>query len=138
MKICIFRIGAIGGYLAGELALAGHEVCAIAPAVLDAIRDDDAAGVAAGGGSALAAYLGTVRRLRRRPGRTGHHPAQPNVSHASADLTRSDKWQVGPRASESRYTTAMRRYTRYQTERPQNRDYTKQSHHAPDRSRGAS
>lgn len=29
---------------AGELALAGHEVCAIAPAVLDAIRDDDAAG----------------------------------------------------------------------------------------------
>jgi 2-dehydropantoate 2-reductase len=30
MKICIFGAGAIGGYLAGELALAGHEVCAIA------------------------------------------------------------------------------------------------------------
>ena len=30
MKICIFGAGAIGGYLAVELALAGHEVCAIA------------------------------------------------------------------------------------------------------------
>ena len=31
MKICIFGAGAIGGYLAAELALAGqHEVCAIA------------------------------------------------------------------------------------------------------------
>lgn len=30
MKICIFGAGAIGGYLAGELALAGHEVSAIA------------------------------------------------------------------------------------------------------------
>ena len=30
MKICIFGAGAIGGYLAVELALAGNEVCAIA------------------------------------------------------------------------------------------------------------
>jgi 2-dehydropantoate 2-reductase len=30
MKICIFGAGAIGGYMAGELALAGQEVCAIA------------------------------------------------------------------------------------------------------------
>jgi len=30
MRICIFGAGAIGGYLAVELALAGHEVCAIA------------------------------------------------------------------------------------------------------------
>ena len=30
MKICVFDAGAIGGYMAGELALAGHEVCAIA------------------------------------------------------------------------------------------------------------
>ena len=29
MRICIFGAGAIGGYLAGELAFAGHEVCAI-------------------------------------------------------------------------------------------------------------
>ena len=39
MKICIFGAGAIGGYLAGELALAGQEVCAIARgAHLAAIR----------------------------------------------------------------------------------------------------
>ncbi|HUE63532.1 MAG TPA: 2-dehydropantoate 2-reductase N-terminal domain-containing protein [Rhizomicrobium sp.] len=39
MKICIFGAGAIGSYLAGELALAGHEVCAIARgAHLAAIR----------------------------------------------------------------------------------------------------
>src|ERR1700739_2019108 len=30
MKVCVFGAGAIGGYMAGELALAGHEVCAIA------------------------------------------------------------------------------------------------------------
>ncbi len=30
MKFCIFGAGAIGGYLAVELAVAGHEVCAIA------------------------------------------------------------------------------------------------------------
>jgi 2-dehydropantoate 2-reductase len=30
MKICVFGPGAIGGYLAVELALAGHEVCAVA------------------------------------------------------------------------------------------------------------
>jgi ketopantoate reductase len=30
MKICVFGAGATGGYMAGELALAGHEVCAIA------------------------------------------------------------------------------------------------------------
>src|SRR6202012_3928657 len=30
MKICIFGAGAIGGYMAGGLALAGHDVCAIA------------------------------------------------------------------------------------------------------------
>src|ERR1700691_5110230 len=39
MKICVFGAGAIGGYMAGELALAGHEVCAIARgAHLAAIR----------------------------------------------------------------------------------------------------
>src|SRR3984957_8601320 len=39
MKICVFGAGAIGGYMAGELALAGHEVCAIARgAHLSAIR----------------------------------------------------------------------------------------------------
>ena len=30
MKFCIFGAGVIGGYLTVELALAGHEVCAIA------------------------------------------------------------------------------------------------------------
>jgi 2-dehydropantoate 2-reductase len=30
MKICIFGAGAIGGYLAVELSLAGHDVCAVA------------------------------------------------------------------------------------------------------------
>jgi ketopantoate reductase len=30
MKSCVFGAGAIGGYMAGELALAGHAVCAIA------------------------------------------------------------------------------------------------------------
>src|ERR1700724_1616329 len=30
MKICVFGAGAIGGYMAGELALAGHEVSAVA------------------------------------------------------------------------------------------------------------
>ena len=30
MKICVFGAGAIGGYMAVELALAGHDVCAIA------------------------------------------------------------------------------------------------------------
>jgi 2-dehydropantoate 2-reductase len=40
MRLCIFGAGAIGGYLAGELALAGHEVCAIARgAHLAAIRN---------------------------------------------------------------------------------------------------
>jgi 2-dehydropantoate 2-reductase len=40
MRLCIFGAGAIGGYLAGQLALAGHEVCAIARgAHLAAIRD---------------------------------------------------------------------------------------------------
>lgn len=40
MKLCIFGAGAIGGYLAVELALAGHEVSAIARgAHLQAIRD---------------------------------------------------------------------------------------------------
>ncbi len=41
MKICIFGAGAIGGYLAAELSLAGYEVCAIARgAHLEAIRRD--------------------------------------------------------------------------------------------------
>jgi 2-dehydropantoate 2-reductase len=30
MRLCIFGAGAIGGYLAGEVALVGREVCAIA------------------------------------------------------------------------------------------------------------
>ncbi|MFZ0986490.1 MAG: 2-dehydropantoate 2-reductase N-terminal domain-containing protein [Xanthobacteraceae bacterium] len=30
MKICVFGAGAIGGYLAVELSLAGHDVCVIA------------------------------------------------------------------------------------------------------------
>jgi 2-dehydropantoate 2-reductase len=30
MRICVFGAGAIGGYMAAELALAGHQVCAIA------------------------------------------------------------------------------------------------------------
>ncbi len=39
MKICVFGAGAIGGYLAVELALAGNQVCVIARgAHLDAIR----------------------------------------------------------------------------------------------------
>jgi 2-dehydropantoate 2-reductase len=41
MRICVFGAGAIGGYLAGKLALAGHDVCAIARgAHLAAIRND--------------------------------------------------------------------------------------------------
>jgi 2-dehydropantoate 2-reductase len=40
MRICIFGAGAIGGYLAGKLALAGHDVCAIGRgAHLAAIRN---------------------------------------------------------------------------------------------------
>ena len=40
MKICVYGAGAIGGYLAVELALAGHEVCVIARGEhLRAIRD---------------------------------------------------------------------------------------------------
>jgi len=39
MKVCIFGAGAIGGYLAVELALSGQEVCVVARgAHLDAIR----------------------------------------------------------------------------------------------------
>lgn len=39
MRICVFGAGAIGGYLAVELALAGHEVSVVARgAHLDAIR----------------------------------------------------------------------------------------------------
>jgi 2-dehydropantoate 2-reductase len=39
MKVCIYGAGAIGGYLAVELALSGHEVCVIARgAHLEAIR----------------------------------------------------------------------------------------------------
>jgi len=41
MKICVFGAGAIGGYLAVELALAGHEVSAIARGShLEAIRQN--------------------------------------------------------------------------------------------------
>ena len=41
MKICIYGAGAIGGYLAVELALAGHEVCAMARgAHLKAIQEN--------------------------------------------------------------------------------------------------
>ena len=41
MKICVFGAGAIGGYLAVELALAGNEVCVIARgAHLQAIQHD--------------------------------------------------------------------------------------------------
>jgi 2-dehydropantoate 2-reductase len=41
MKICVFGAGAIGGYLAVELALAGNEVCVVARgAHLQAIRRD--------------------------------------------------------------------------------------------------
>src|ERR1700761_2126144 len=41
MKICVFGAGAIGGYLAAELALAGHQVCAIARgAHLAAMREN--------------------------------------------------------------------------------------------------
>jgi 2-dehydropantoate 2-reductase len=40
MRICVYGAGAIGGYLAVELALAGHEVCVIARgAHLQAIRE---------------------------------------------------------------------------------------------------
>jgi 2-dehydropantoate 2-reductase len=39
MKICVYGAGAIGGYLAAELALAGHDVCVIARGPhLEAIR----------------------------------------------------------------------------------------------------
>jgi 2-dehydropantoate 2-reductase len=41
MKICVFGAEAIGGYMAGELACAGHDVCAIARgAHLAAIRSN--------------------------------------------------------------------------------------------------
>jgi 2-dehydropantoate 2-reductase len=40
MKICVFGAGAIGGYLAVELSLAGHDVCVIARgAHLQAIQE---------------------------------------------------------------------------------------------------
>jgi 2-dehydropantoate 2-reductase len=40
VKVCVFGAGAIGGYLAVELALSGHEVCVIARgAHLQAIRE---------------------------------------------------------------------------------------------------
>jgi 2-dehydropantoate 2-reductase len=41
MKICVFGAGAIGGYMAAELALGGHQVCAIARgAHLAAMREN--------------------------------------------------------------------------------------------------
>ncbi len=41
MRICVFGVGAIGGYMAAELALAGHDVCGIGRgAHLAAIRQD--------------------------------------------------------------------------------------------------
>ena len=41
MKLCVFGAGAIGGYLAVELALAGNEVCVIARGEhLRSIRND--------------------------------------------------------------------------------------------------
>lgn len=41
MKICIFGAGAIGGYIAAEMSLAGYDVCAIARGPhLDAIKAD--------------------------------------------------------------------------------------------------
>src|SRR5579862_4204155 len=41
MKICVYGAGAIGGYLAVELALAGNDVCAIARgAHLEAIQQN--------------------------------------------------------------------------------------------------
>ena len=41
MKICVFGAGAIGGYIAAEMALAGYDVCAIARGKhLDAIREN--------------------------------------------------------------------------------------------------
>jgi 2-dehydropantoate 2-reductase len=41
MKICVFGAGAIGGYLAAKLSMAGHEVCAVARgAHLQAMRRD--------------------------------------------------------------------------------------------------
>lgn len=40
MKFCVYGAGAIGGYLAAELALAGHDVCVIARGPhLEAIRE---------------------------------------------------------------------------------------------------
>src|SRR5215470_20070643 len=40
MRVCVYGAGAIGGYLAVELAVAGHEVCVIARgAHLQAIRE---------------------------------------------------------------------------------------------------
>ena len=40
MKFCVYGAGAIGGYLAVELALAGHDVCVVARgAHLRAIQD---------------------------------------------------------------------------------------------------
>ena len=41
MKVCVFGAGAIGGYIAAEMALAGYDVCAIARGEhLDAIREN--------------------------------------------------------------------------------------------------
>ncbi len=41
MKICIYRAGAIGGYVAVEMALSGYDVCAIARGPhLEAIRQN--------------------------------------------------------------------------------------------------
>jgi 2-dehydropantoate 2-reductase len=40
MKICVFGAGAIGGYMAVQMALAGHEVCVVARGPhLQAIRE---------------------------------------------------------------------------------------------------
>ncbi len=40
MKFCVYGAGAIGGYLAVELALSGHEVCVVARGPhIEAIRE---------------------------------------------------------------------------------------------------
>ena len=77
MKICVFGAGAIGGYMAGELALAGHEVCAIARgAHLAAIRSQGLKLIVEGQTRTVdlpaCRQARTLCRLARRTSRSAH------------------------------------------------------------------
>ncbi len=64
VRICVFGVGAIGGYMAAELALAGHDVCGIGRgAHLAAIRQDGLKLISMGASASRAFPPATTRRI---------------------------------------------------------------------------